>query len=271
MEAPNGEGGAGYSLCGGHMSLPLSQFLCETRIHGGSKLLLGYILQERAAFLLLQLRSSLQDNLLSNVLLQLIKFLCLRGVRHGSLGTLLLFASGGSAEPFQDGLDHLGEPEVVEGVEDHVRDHVGQHQPGWGTGGGVIGILGELKLGLGTGSIQTTAERGVVGPEHLGGDIDRLVESGGHVSSIPGLFQGVPHVSVDVHGSPCTPDKTTAEEGEEEHHAVVPLKLAAGHVDLVKEPVDVEERAGELVEDEDGGVVVHERSLQSENETVSWE
>lgn len=71
----------------------------------------------------------------------------------------------------------------------------------------------------------------------------------------------MPHISVDNDGLPCAPDKTAGEEDNQKHHAVVPLQFAAGHVDLVQEPVDIEAWAGELVEDECWGVVVDERSL----------
>lgn len=59
-----------------------------------------------------------------------------------------------------------------------------------------------------------------------------------------------------------SPDEAAGEEREQQHHAVVPLCLAAGHVDFVQEPVDVQEGAGEFIEDEGGGVEVNERSLE---------
>lgn len=59
----------------------------------------------------------------------------------------------------------------------------------------------------------------------------------------PSLLQRIPHVPIDHDRLPGTPYKTAAEEYREKEHAVVPLSAAAGHVDLVKEPVDIEEGA----------------------------
>jgi hypothetical protein len=58
-----------------------------------------------------------------------------------------------------------------------------------------------------------------------------------------------------------TPNEAAAEEGGEEGDAVVKLAPGARHVELVEEPVDVEEGGGELVEDENVRVVVEEGSL----------
>lgn len=74
-------------------------------------------------------------------------------------------------------------------------------------------------------------------------------------------MDGLPHVSVDYYGLPGAPDKTAGEEGEKEGYAIVQLRAGTGHVELVEEPVDVEEGGGELVEDEDGGVEVEEGTL----------
>lgn len=121
---------------------------------------------------------------------------------------------------------------------------------------------GEFRTGTPTGFVELGAVGcGIAEAEDLRGDVDR--ESGARARGIPGLLEGVPHVPVDEGRLPGSPDEPTAEEHEEEHHAIVPLKVASGHVDLVQEPVDVEEGAGELVENEDGRVEVHERSLES--------
>jgi hypothetical protein len=53
-----------------------------------------------------------------------------------------------------------------------------------------------------------------------------------------------------------------AGKGAQQEDAVDELQRAAGEVELVAEPVDVEEGRGELVEDEGGCVVVDERSLR---------
>lgn len=74
-------------------------------------------------------------------------------------------------------------------------------------------------------------------------------------------MNGAPHVLVDNSGLPGAPDQAAAEEGDEEGDAVVQLDAGARHVELVAEPVDVEEGGRELVEDEGRGVEVEEGSL----------
>lgn len=74
-------------------------------------------------------------------------------------------------------------------------------------------------------------------------------------------MQGRPDVLVDADGLVGAPDETAAEEGDEQEDAVVELGARARHVDLVEEPVEVEEGRGQLVEDEGWTVVVDERSL----------
>ena len=64
-------------------------------------------------------------------------------------------------------------------------------------------------------------------------------------------MDGAPHVLVDDGRLVGTPDEAAREEGEEQGDAVVQLGLGARHAELVEEPVDVEERGGELVQDED--------------------
>lgn len=59
------------------------------------------------------------------------------------------------------------------------------------------------------------------------------------------------------------PEQATAEKAGEEEHAVIPLRAGAGHVELIEEPVEIEERGGKLVEDEGRAVEVDERSLTS--------
>lgn len=66
----------------------------------------------------------------------------------------------------------------------------------------------------------------------------------------PGCLQRGPDILIHIDGLPSSPDESTGEECEEEQHAVVPLGFAPGHVELVEEPVEVQERRRELVEDE---------------------
>lgn len=56
-------------------------------------------------------------------------------------------------------------------------------------------------------------------------------------------------------------DEARAEEGGYQCDAVVELRGGACHANLVEEPVEVEKGRGELVEDEDWSIVVHERPL----------
>ncbi len=74
-------------------------------------------------------------------------------------------------------------------------------------------------------------------------------------------MHGGPDVGVHADGLVAAPDEAAAEEGGEQQEAVVPLRAGAGHVQLVEEPVEVEEGGGELVEDEGGAVEVDEWSL----------
>lgn len=86
-------------------------------------------------------------------------------------------------------------------------------------------------------------------------------------------MEEVVHVLEYPDGLEGAPDEAAAEEGGEQDYAVVPLELAAGHVEFVAEPVHVEEGGGEFVEDEDGAVVVYEGALcgvLEGGEMASW-
>ncbi len=74
-------------------------------------------------------------------------------------------------------------------------------------------------------------------------------------------MHGGPDVGVHADGLVAAPDEAAAEEGGEQQEAVVPLRAGPGHVQLVEEPVEVEEGGGELVENESGAVEVDEGSL----------
>ncbi len=80
------------------------------------------------------------------------------------------------------------------------------------------------------------------------------------------MVQGGPDVLIDADGLVGAPDEAAGEEGDEQEDAVVELGARAGHVDLVEEPVEVEEGRGELVQDEGRAVVVDERSLMTHRE-----
>ena len=64
-------------------------------------------------------------------------------------------------------------------------------------------------------------------------------------------------------GGVRAPADAAEEEGEREQGAVDGLVDGAGEVELVAEPVDVEEGGAELVEEEDGAVEVDEWSLSN--------
>lgn len=57
-------------------------------------------------------------------------------------------------------------------------------------------------------------------------------------------IDGGPHVAEDVKGLESTVNKSGRKESEEQENAVVKLCFRARHVDLVKEPVNVEEGRG---------------------------
>ena len=70
-----------------------------------------------------------------------------------------------------------------------------------------------------------------------------------------------PDVLVDPDGLIGTPDEAATEEREEEEDTIIELWFRARHVYFVKEPVEVEERGGELVEDKCRPIEVDKRSL----------
>lgn len=72
---------------------------------------------------------------------------------------------------------------------------------------------------------------------------------------------GVPNITESVVRLVVTENEAREEESEEEQDAVVQLEFCASHVDLVKKPVDVEERSGQLPENKDAAIVVNKWSL----------
>jgi len=73
---------------------------------------------------------------------------------------------------------------------------------------------------------------------------------------------GTQHVIKHGQGGVRAPDKTAAEEGGEKENAVGELEVGTGFIELVEEPVDIEEGGGEFIEDEGWSVEVDERSLE---------
>lgn len=70
-----------------------------------------------------------------------------------------------------------------------------------------------------------------------------------------------PDILVYTHRLIGSPDKSAGEEGDEEHDAVVELCPGSSHLQFVKEPVEVQEWGGELVENEGTSIEVDEWSL----------
>ena len=71
----------------------------------------------------------------------------------------------------------------------------------------------------------------------------------------------------DADGAVRAPAQPGGEEHGDQRDAVVELRRGARHVQLVEEPVEVQERGGQLVEDEDGAVVVEDGAeAQAEDE-----
>lgn len=72
----------------------------------------------------------------------------------------------------------------------------------------------------------------------------------------------VEHIFHHQIAAPRAVDHTAGEESTQEEEAVDELCAGAGETDFVAEPVDVEEWAGKLEEDEDRGVEVDEWALE---------
>ena len=140
-------------------------------------------------------------------------------------------------EPLLHRLDHLPEPVEVQRVQHHVAAQIRARQPD-----------GHDAVALET--------------QDLAAGID--VRSGGRVcedgEGAGGLDSG-PYVLVDADGLVGAPDEAAGEEGGEEDEPVIELDAGACQVELVAEPVDVEEGGGELVEDEGGGIEIDKGAL----------
>lgn len=132
---------------------------------------------------------------------------------------LLLRCFLGWLESLSNGLDHLAEPDAVQGREGEVATQVdGNEPPREGTG--------FLRI-----------HHDVFGTwQYLVRWCDR------HELGVGCGVQGAVHVIPHDRGLPHTPDKAGREEGDNENDAIVQLRLASRLAHLVKEPVDVEER-----------------------------
>ena len=74
-------------------------------------------------------------------------------------------------------------------------------------------------------------------------------------------MQRGPDVLIHANTLVGAPEEAAAEEAAQEKDAVVPLGAGAGHVELVEEPVEVQEGGGEFIEDECWAVEIEERAL----------
>ena len=60
----------------------------------------------------------------------------------------------------------------------------------------------------------------------------------------------------------CSPCKPAAKKCQEEQYAIAELETGTGHVALVKEPIEIQERRGQLIENKGYAVVVCEWVLR---------
>lgn len=151
-------------------------------------------------------------------------------------------------EASADCLDHLREPEDVEQVQGDVGGQVRCAEP----------------------------EREIAGLHESSGLTDRVVE----ISVVRKLFELVHELlgsavsfcnrAVDIledqDAAVVAPDETAAEESRGKESTIDSLVDRAGEVELVAEPVNVQEGAGKLVQEEHRCVVVEEWTLRRVNE-----
>lgn len=86
--------------------------------------------------------------------------------------------------------------------------------------------------------------------------------------TVDGEVQRGPDILIHADGLVGAPDEAAAEEGGEQDDAIIPLVFRAGQVQLVKEPVDVEKRGRELVENKCWAVKVKKGPLEDTTRTM---
>lgn len=84
-------------------------------------------------------------------------------------------------------------------------------------------------------------------------------------------IQRKPDVLIHFDGLIGSPNKTAGSKSANEDDAVDELRGRPGQAEFVYEPVDVEERGGELVEDEVEAVVVYEWALEDWRVSFEYE
>jgi hypothetical protein len=205
----------------------------DDRLAVGGRCLLGVLVH--------QLLGTLSGSTHAALLLDRLRHLFLRVVAFNFLSSS--HGSEWRREAGANGLDHLGEPEEVEQVESDVGSQVRSTQP--------------------QGQVADFHERGSLTMHvvkiSVVGEFSELV----HVVLGCGVSLGNRTVDIaeDQVAAVVAPDNAAAEEGRSEECAVDSLVDGTGKVELVAEPVNVEERARKLVQKEDRGVVVEERAL----------
>lgn len=135
-------------------------------------------------------------------------------------------------KPLPDRLDHLAKPVEIERIQHHITPQIDATQP--------------------CRHVRTSRVF-----HDLIADTPCLLQHAGVVDVERG-----PDIGIDAEGLVGAPHEATAKEGGEEEDTVVPLGLGAGHVEFVEEPVEVEKRGGELVEDECRAVEIDKGSLE---------
>jgi hypothetical protein len=201
--------------------------------------------------LVIQLRSGQLDNALFSLLFSwppFFRFISFPGP----------FVVRLSLKSFPNSLDHLTEPVKVQRVENQITSEVDKGQP---KRDGLCGGRSKLHdLGLGS-NARGFAEAQLAVAGHKDGRMWRFSDLSQDRARLKVQMHSVPHVLVDPERLVCAPYQAAAKEDAQQDDAVVPLQFSSRHVELVAKPVDVEERGGQLVENEDWAVVIAEWSL----------
>lgn len=150
-------------------------------------------------------------------------------------------------------LHHLSKPPDIQAVQHDIRSQVDRSQPQWDEP-----LLSRERESLTLLIVVYRQQifRGVARHGYVGKVVRFRQRSG--VAAEDTLVD----VLEDVDGGDVAPDDAAGEEGEGQEGAVDGLVDAAGELELVAEPVDVEKGRGELVEEEDWCVEVDEGSLE---------
>lgn len=75
------------------------------------------------------------------------------------------------------------------------------------------------------------------------------------------IVNGIPNVNKDFHRVICSPYEPAREEGSNQCDTIIQLNFRASQIQLVAEPVDVEEWGGQFPENKGCAIVVYEGAL----------